>query len=90
MGQILALQFQFQGSDYYTLIRVKQVNGVKELHVTIMDNELQRKLGDNNIFHIKGKKIRKNMIDSPLQDALLRTISHHYNIPQKQMQSRST
>ncbi len=56
IGQILSLKFEFNGEDYYALLRVKQKESWIEYHVTVMRGELEKILyGSHVLIETNGK-----------------------------------
>ena len=49
MGQILSLKFLYADTEYYSLLRVKEKENLKEYHITIMNGELESRLYGNHI-----------------------------------------
>ena len=62
MEKIISLPFQYEEKEYYTLVRaVKNTSECFELRITIMNTELQSKLGGEEVFIVKDGQLQVNI-----------------------------
>jgi hypothetical protein len=60
MSKIICLPFEYRNKEYYSLVRVKDIHGCKELHVTIMNGELEVELYGNHIFRFRDGELQSH------------------------------
>jgi len=86
--EFLSLNFEFEGNDYFCLIRKKKKgNDIVEYHITVMNGKLERLLYGNHIItEINGQLQIDNVVQNQKQAALKLTITkalHKYLVNQR-------
>ena len=56
MGRLISIRFIYNNVEHYCLVRIKNIHGLKEYHITIMNGELEELLhGNHVILEVQGK-----------------------------------
>ena len=89
MAKLLNIGFEYNGSIYYSLIRVKEKESHTEYQVTVMEGALERLLYGNHIIkEVDGRIIADEMIENE-QDKLKQKIVQALSIYLKENSSSS-
>jgi hypothetical protein len=70
MEKILTIEFEFLGQFYFSLVRLKQKNGLNEYQVTVMNGELEKLLYGNHIIRVEDGHLQVEFSENNKQELL--------------------
>ena len=70
MEKLLTIEFEFLEQFYFSLIRVKQKNGLNEYQVTVMNGELEKLLYGNHIIQVEDGHLQVEFSENNKQELL--------------------
>jgi hypothetical protein len=73
MIKIISIPVQFQGREYYALIRVCMKPECTQLKVTIMNGELEKHLNGNHVFEYRNGYLIADICAGNNQTALIQS-----------------
>ena len=74
--EFLSVSFEFEGGNYYSLIRKKRKGNVIQYCITIMNGELERLLYGNHIItEIDGMLQLEKVVEDPRRAALKQAVT---------------
>jgi hypothetical protein len=70
MEKLLTIEFEFLEQFYFSLIRVKQKNGLNEYQITVMNGDLEKLLYGNHIIREMNGHLQLELTENNKQELL--------------------